>query len=102
MRGWSIPLGRWLGVEMRVHAFYPLLALVCFALAGPAGWERGLGLFFALTAAVVCREAARLMAAAWMGLRLRAILVLPIGGLFAYANPESQENANSGAGQFVL
>ena len=37
-----------------------------------------------------------------MGLRLRAVLLLPIGGLFAYANPESQEKANSGAGQFAL
>ncbi len=28
--------------------------------------------------------------------------MLPIGGLFAYANPESQENANRGIGQFAL
>jgi CBS domain-containing protein len=28
--------------------------------------------------------------------------LLPIGGLFAYANPESQEKANHGTGQFVL
>ena len=102
MRGWSIPLGRWFGVEMRIHAFYPLLALVCFGLAGNDGWARGLGLFFALTVAVFVRETARLLAAAWLGLRLRAVLVLPIGGLFAYANPESQEGANHGAGQFVL
>jgi CBS domain-containing protein len=33
---------------------------------------------------------------------LRAILLLPIGGLFAYANPESQENANQGGGQFAM
>jgi CBS domain-containing protein/Zn-dependent protease len=37
-----------------------------------------------------------------MGLQLRALLLLPIGGLFAYANPESQENANQGGGQFAL
>jgi CBS domain-containing protein/Zn-dependent protease len=102
MRGWSIPLGRWLGVELRIHAFFPLLAFVCFGLAGAAGWLRGLGLFFALTVAVLVREIVRLMVAACLGLRLRAVLVLPIGGLFAYANPESQENSNSGAGQFLL
>jgi len=39
---------------------------------------------------------------AWLDLRLRAILLLPIGGLYAYADPESQENANKGGGQFVL
>jgi CBS domain-containing protein/Zn-dependent protease len=102
MRGWSIPLGRWLGVELRIHAFFPLLAFVCFGLSGAAGWLRGLGLFFALTVAVLVREIVRLMVAACLGLRLRAVLVLPIGGLFAYANPESQENSNSGAGQFLL
>ena len=37
------------------------------------------------------QKPARLMVAAWLGLRLRAVLLLPIGGLFAYADPESQE-----------
>ena len=102
MRGWSIPLGRWLGVELRVHAFFPLLALVCLGLSATNGVGRGLALFFVLVAAVVVRETARLLVAAWFGLRLRAILLLPIGGLFAYANPESQENSNRGAGQFAI
>ncbi|HEY1904352.1 MAG TPA: CBS domain-containing protein [Terracidiphilus sp.] len=102
MRGWSIPLGRWMGVELRVHAFFPLLALVCLALSTADGLGRGLGLFFVLVAAVLVRETARLIAAAWLGLRLRAVLLLPIGGLFAYANPESQEGAGQGNAQFVL
>jgi CBS domain-containing protein/Zn-dependent protease len=102
MRGWSIPLGRWMGVELRVHVFFPLLALVCFGISASDGWPRGLGLFLVLVVAVATREIARLLAAAWLGLRLRAVLLLPIGGLFAYANPESQENANQGAGQFVM
>jgi len=91
-----------MGVELRVHIFFPLLILVLFAISGPDGWPRGLALFFALVAAVVVRETARLLVAAWLGLRLRAVLVLPIGGLFAYANPESQENANRGLGQWIL
>jgi CBS domain-containing protein/Zn-dependent protease len=102
MRGWTIPLGRWMGVEMRVHAFFPLLAVVCLGLSASSGWARGLGLFFVLVLAVVVRETARLIMAAWLGLKLRAVLLLPIGGLFAYANPESQENANQGAGQFIM
>ena len=102
MRGWSIPLGRWFGVEMRVHIFFPLLVLVLFAISGSDGWPRALALFLLLVAAVAVRETARIVAAAWLGLRLRAILLLPIGGLFAYANPESQEMANHGSGQFVL
>lgn len=104
MRGWTIPLGRWMGVEIRVHAFFPLLGLVCLGLSATdtLWFLRGLGLFAAMTAAVVVREIARLLVAAWQGLKLRAILVLPIGGLFAYANPESQEAASQGSAQLAL
>ena len=106
MRGWSIPLGRWMGVELRVHTFFLLLAAVCVGLGATEGVangkSRGLALFVILTGAVVVRETARLLVAAWMGLRLRAILLLPIGGLFAYATPESQETATSGSGQYLL
>jgi CBS domain-containing protein/Zn-dependent protease len=91
-----------MGVELRVHAFFPLLAVVCLGLSAPDGVLRGLGLFLALVAAVVVRETARLLVAAWLGLQLRAILLLPIGGLFAYANPESQEKANKDGGQFAM
>jgi CBS domain-containing protein/Zn-dependent protease len=91
-----------MGVELRVHIFFPLLAVVLFGISGIDGWRRGLALFFILIAAVVVRETARLLVAAWMGIKLRAVLLLPIGGLFAYANPESQEKANEGSGQFVL
>jgi CBS domain-containing protein len=91
-----------MGVEMRVHAFFPLLALVCLALSAANGLGRGLGLFMVLVAAVLVRESARLIVAAWLGLRLRAVLLLPIGGLFAYANPESQEGAAKGSAEFFL
>ena len=102
MRGWTIPMGRWMGVDLRIHAFFPLLGLVCLGLSASCGFPRGVGLFLDLAAAVVVRETARLIVAAWLSLRLRAVLVLPIGGLFAYANPESQEAANEGSGQFLL
>jgi CBS domain-containing protein/Zn-dependent protease len=91
-----------MGVELRMHAFFPLLAIVCLGLSTADGWARGLGLFLVLVAAVLVRETARLLVAAWLGLQLRAILLLPIGGLFAYANPESQESANQGGGQFAM
>ena len=91
-----------MGVEMRMHIFFPLLALVFLGVSGSEGWQRGLALFFTLVAAVAVRETARLLVAAWLGLRIRAVLLLPIGGLFAYANPESQEIANQGGGQFAI
>jgi CBS domain-containing protein len=91
-----------MGVELRVHTFFLLLAVVCLGLAASDGILRGLGLFMVLVIALLVRETVRLLVAAWLGLKLRAILLLPIGGLFAYANPESQEKANSGVGQFAL
>jgi CBS domain-containing protein/Zn-dependent protease len=102
MRGWSIPLGRWMGVELRVHVFFPMLALVCLGLGANDGPMRSLALFFLVVGAVIVRETARLLVAAWYGLRLRAILLLPIGGLFAYADPESQERSNQGGIQYAL
>jgi Zn-dependent protease len=91
-----------MGVELRVHTFFLLLAVVCLGLSASDGIARGLGLFLVLVTAVVVREIVRVLVAAWLGLKLRAILLIPIGGMFAYANPESQENANQGVGQFAL
>ncbi len=87
---------------MRVHVFFPLLALVFLGLGASMGWPRSLGLFLVLVIAVATRETARLLVAAWLGLRLRAVLLLPIGGFFAYANPESQKIADQGGAQFAL
>ena len=91
-----------MGVELRVHTFFLLLAVVCLGLGATDGIGRGIGLFLVVVLAVLVREIARLLVAAWLGLRLRAIVLLPIGGLFAYANPESQQTATQGIGQFAL
>jgi CBS domain-containing protein/Zn-dependent protease len=91
-----------MGVELRVHAFFPLLAVVCIGIGSGTSWLFSLGLFLMLVVAVLVRETARLLAAAWLGLNLRALLVLPIGALFAYADPESQEKSSEGGGQFVI
>ena len=102
MRGWSIPMGRWMGVELRVHVFFPLLAFVFMGISAAQNWSRGVLLFLLLIVAVIVRETARVLVAAFLNLKLRAVLLLPIGGLFAYANPESQEKANHGGGQYAL
>ena len=104
MRGWSIPLGRWFGIELRIHTFFVMLAVICliYANAAGAGAAAGFALWLLIAAAVAVREAGRLLVAAWYGLRLRAILLLPIGGLFAYANPESQEQAVNGPSRYAL
>lgn len=93
-----------MGVEFRIHTFFVLLAVVCLMFANFAGVPSGSGfaLWLLIAFAVAIRELGRLMVAAWLGLRLRTVLLLPIGGLFAYATPESQELANSGPAQYAL
>lgn len=104
MRGWSLPLGRWLGVEFRIHTLFVILIAICMLYSQSLGGSiaAGLALWLLIFAAVAVRESVRLLVAAWFGLRLRAVLLLPIGGMFAFANPESQELANSAETQYIL
>lgn len=97
MRGWSLPLGRWMGVDIRIHTFFVMLLGFCLIYASSNNFASGRGFLFwvLLLLVVLIREAARLLIAAYTGLELRSVLLLPIGGLFSYANPESQEKSNS-------
>src|SRR5579872_143496 len=98
MRAWSLPLGRWFGVHLRIHYFFLLLLFFCAAstsLSGIASW-RGVVLWFLLLGAVLGREMVRAVTAAWHGLSVRSVLLLPIGGLFSYASPEMGERASEG------
>src|SRR5450432_1818552 len=101
MRGWSFPLGRWMGVDLRIHTFFVLLLGVCLfaASAMNASVWRGVALWLLLLLAVMVREIARLIAAAYHGLQLRTVLLLPTGGLFSYANPDSAERVAKGTVQ---
>lgn len=104
MRGWSFPLGRWFGVDLRIHTFFLLLLGFCLLSTGVAGlpaW-RGIMLWLLLLLAVFVREVARVIVAAWHDLQIRSILLLPIGGLFSYATPESAERAVEGWVQIIL
>jgi predicted transcriptional regulator len=104
MRAWSFPLGRWFGVHLRIHYFFLLLLVFCVLssnLAGLAAW-RGIMLWTLLLMTVMVREIARLLAAAYHGLEIRSILLLPIGGLFSWANPDSAERATTSPIQLAL
>jgi Zn-dependent protease/CBS domain-containing protein len=104
MRGWSFPLGRWLGVDLRIHTFFVLLlgiSLFASSELDASAW-RGVMLWLLLLLAVLVREIARLTAAAYYGLQLRTVLLLPIGGLFSYANPDSVERATESKVQTPL
>jgi predicted transcriptional regulator/Zn-dependent protease len=95
MRGWSFPIGRYFGVEVRIHAFFLLLLALSIGVGSLAGSSnaRILALWLLLLFAVLVREIARALAAAWYGLDLRGILLLPTGGLMTYATLDATERA---------
>jgi Zn-dependent protease/predicted transcriptional regulator len=101
MRGWSFPIGRFLGVDVRIHTFFLLLLGLSISYASMTGatGERGFALWILLLLAVFVREIARAVGAAWFGLELRSILLLPTGGLMSYATPEATELASTPAMQ---
>lgn len=80
-----------------MHTFFLLLlgASISFAtLTGGTG-GRGIVLWLLLVLAVAVREIARAVAAAYWGLEIRSILLLPTGGLTTYASSESTDAAGT-------
>ena len=83
MLRFSFPLGRIMGVEVRLHlSFFVLfLCALIYGEANNSAW-RGAGLFAALAFAVAVREIARCIAAAYVGLRLRVLfLTAPLANI---------------------
>ena len=97
----SVPVGRFFQVDVRMHLSLPLLLLLAVVLSiiFTGSPSRGIGLWVALCFAVLVREIARTIAAAYAGLRLRALFLLPVGGIMAFASqdgvtlqPDAQPN----------
>lgn len=83
----SIAIGRFMNVDLRVHISFVLLLVlsVGFSVATNGGATRGVALWLAICSAVLVREIARAIAATYVGLRLRALFLLPVGGLMAFS-----------------
>ena len=96
MRGWSFPIGRFLGVDVRIHTFFLLLLGVVDQLRLGGRGDRRARLC-AVAAAAARRRRARSSRALWaprgIGLDLRSILLLPTGGLMSFATSEATERA---------
>lgn len=86
MRRSSLPLGRYFHVDVRMHVSFALLLIgaAIYSIATCSNPDRGIALWFTLLLAVLVRELARSIAAAYIGLRLRALVLLPIGGVMAF------------------
>lgn len=98
MRNWSIPAGRILGVDLRIHfTFVGLLAFVWLtetanhAAVNPA---RGLALVGIILASVIVHEIAHALAALFSGSAPKSIVLLPLGGIPQF--DETQQIAKPG------
>lgn len=85
MRSWSIPAGRLFGVELRIHlTFFFLLFFVWMTESvgkTGAGPLRGLALVGIIFGSVIAHELAHALVAIRSGIAVRAITLLPIGGV---------------------
>jgi predicted transcriptional regulator len=83
----SISIGRFMNVDLRVHLSFLLLLIISvgFSFFENGSALRGIALWLAMCSAVLVREVARSIAATYVGLRLRALFLLPIGGLMAFS-----------------
>ena len=85
MRNWSIPVGKLFGVEIRIHfTFLFLLAFVWMAesaMKGNSTPNRVLALVGIVFGSVVLHELGHALVAMREGLRAKAIILLPIGGI---------------------
>ncbi len=90
----SIAIGKVMNVDLRVHLSFLLLLVlsVGFSMVENNGAARGIALWLAMCSAVLVREVARSIAATYAGLRLRAIFLLPIGGLMAFSTSAQEAN----------
>jgi Zn-dependent protease len=96
---WSFSLGRWRGVEIRLHVHFPLLALLVLWLAqlseavlprdvlspDPMIVRNAVFGLFILAASIVIHEAARVLVARRVGGRTNLIVLGPTGG---WAQPQ--------------
>ncbi len=85
MRSWSIFAGRFFGVEFRIHlTFLFLLFFVLItesAVSGSMGVMRGLALVAIIFGSVILHELGHVVVAVRSGVPVRAIMLLPIGGV---------------------
>ena len=98
MVGWSFGIGRIFGVGVRLHLFFVFLLVPLTLWAGALGRSpaRGFGLFGLMLLAVLVREVARALMAAWFYLDVKTLLLLPTGALLTYAGAESETRAGEG------
>lgn len=77
---WSLCVGRWRNVELRLHILLPLLALAAFMANIAEPWTV-MWAIVVLVVSVALHEVARVVAAARVGGHATSIVLGPVGGL---------------------
>lgn len=92
MRGWSLSLGRYFGVELRLHAVTVLLlpALMLGSTAVDGAAFRGVALWLLLLSAVLVRETGRTVASYAAGLPVTRLVLLPTGAAPPLGEPNGK------------
>jgi predicted transcriptional regulator/Zn-dependent protease len=95
MFGMSFSVGKVFGVEVRLHSFFLFLLVLSMAWAAAMqrAMLRGVALWLLVLLALAVREMARGLAAAWFGIDVNKVLLLPTGGLQTYGSPEALARA---------
>jgi Zn-dependent protease/predicted transcriptional regulator len=101
---WSFSVGRIFGVEVRLHSFFLVLLLLSMTWAAylQRPMMRGVMLWLLVLVALAVRETARGLTAAWFGLDVKTLLVLPVGGIQGYESPEGLSRAGEPQVQRVM
>ncbi len=84
MRGWSIPAGRLLGAELRIHVFSLALLLPIWLMRPPYTTQdalRGVVLMLMMLGSALLHEIAHSVVAMRNGISVRSIVLLPLGGV---------------------
>ena len=97
MRAWSIPLGRFFGIEVRLHLTFLLLLALIVTQTTKAGVDagRGFALFLIVFAAVGVREIARALFTVGKRDKLQRLVLLPIGGVILGETSERSAEKHS-------
>lgn len=86
MRSWSIPLGRFFGIDVRIHITFLILPLFVFwteyaAHQGSANPGRDVAMVGIILACVAAHEAGHIFVARRFGLIPKALILLPLTGV---------------------
>jgi Zn-dependent protease len=88
---WSIGLGRWWGIPVRLHIFFILIAILALAFNASEQLTAGILTVVVLLASLLLHEAAHSLAAIRVGGKVDMIVVGPMGGLVSPRVPDEPE-----------